>query len=56
MTQPNLSKGELPLYLCADCNEPVFLVKDILYKPCGHTNASVLANIQATLRGTSSVS
>ena len=56
MEQPNLAKGELPLYLCAECNEPVFVVEGIVYKPCGHTNAPVLANMEAVVTGTSSVS
>jgi len=56
LEQPNLAKGELPLYLCAECNEPVFLVEHIVYKPCGHSEAAVLANLEATLRGTSAVS
>jgi hypothetical protein len=55
MDQPNLAKGELPKYLCAQCNEPVFLVQHIVYKPCGHKNAPVLANMEAALRGTSAV-
>jgi len=55
MEQPNLAKGELPKYLCAQCNEPVFLVGGIVYRPCGHKDAQVLANLEAALRGTSSV-
>lgn len=54
-SQPNLSKGDEPLYLCAECNGPVFLVNGIVYKPCGHTEAAVLANLQAILTGTSQV-
>jgi uncharacterized Zn finger protein (UPF0148 family) len=56
MTQPNLAKGEEALYSCAECGEPVFLVDGVVYKPCGHTDAAVLANLQAILRGTSEVS
>jgi len=56
MDQPNLAKGELPHYLCSECNAPVFLVEHIVYKPCGHREASVLANLEAALRGTSAVS
>ena len=55
MEQPNLAKGELPHYLCADCNSPVFLVDQIVYKPCAHKEAAVLANLEAALRGTSAV-
>ena len=55
MDQPNLAKGELPKYLCAQCNEPVFLVQRIVYNHCGHKDAPVLANIEAALRGTSAV-
>ena len=68
MEQPNLAKGELPTclysfnkgeqphFLCSECNAPVFLVEHIVYKPCGHKDAAVLANLEATLRGTSAVS
>jgi hypothetical protein len=55
MSQPNLAKGDEPLYLCAQCNEPVFLVDGVVYKPCAHTDAAVLANLTAILRGTSEV-
>ena len=55
MEQPNLAKGEPPLYLCGQCNEPVFLVNHIVYKPCAHEEAGVLANMEAALRGTSAV-
>ena len=55
MIQPNLEKGEEPLYSCAQCDGPVFLVDDVVYKPCGHTTASVLANLTAILRGQSEV-
>ena len=55
MNQPNLAKGEEPLYLCAECDEPVFLVDSVVYKPCGHTAAPVLANLTAILRGQSEV-
>ena len=55
MTQPNLAKGEEPLYSCVQCNGPVFLVDGIVYKPCAHTAAAVLANLSAILRGTSEV-
>jgi hypothetical protein len=56
MTQPNLAQGEKPLYLCAQCNEPVFLVDGIVYRPCGHNESPVLANLEALVRGASSVS
>ena len=56
MDQPNLAKGEPPVYLCAQCNDPVFLVEGILYRPCGHKDAPVLANLEALVRGTSGVS
>ena len=55
MTQPNLAKGDEPLYLCAECNEPVFLVEGVVYKPCAHTDAAVFANMVAIVRGTSEV-
>jgi hypothetical protein len=55
MSQPNLAKGDEPLYSCAECDGPVFLVDDVVYKPCGHTAAAVLANLSAILRGTSEV-
>jgi len=49
--QPNLAKNEAPLYLCSQCNEPVFLVEGIVYRPCGHKDAPVLANLEATVYG-----
>jgi hypothetical protein len=55
MTQPNLAKGDEPLYSCVECEGPVFLVDDVVYKPCGHTAAAVLANLTAILRGQSEV-
>lgn len=55
MNQPNLAKGEEPLYSCAECDDPVFLVDGAVYKPCGHTQAAVLANLTAILRGQSEV-
>jgi hypothetical protein len=51
MDQPNLAKNEPPLYLCAQCNEPVFFVEGIIYRPCGHEDAPVLANLQAMVYG-----
>lgn len=51
MSQPNLAKGEPPLYTCAQCGEPVFVVNNIVYKPCGHADAAVLANMTAIVRG-----
>jgi hypothetical protein len=55
MSQPNLAKGEEALYSCAECGDPVFLIDSVVYKPCAHTDAAVLANLQAILRGTSEV-
>jgi hypothetical protein len=55
MAQPNLAKGEEALYSCAQCDGTVFLVDGIVYKPCGHTAAAVLANLSAILRGQSEV-
>ena len=55
MEQPNLAKGEEALYSCAECGDPVFLIDNVVYKPCAHTDAAVLANLQAILRGTSEV-
>jgi len=55
MSQPNLAKGEEPLYSCAECGEPVFLVEGVVYKPCGHIEAAVYANMVAIVRGTSEV-
>lgn len=45
------AKGDQSPYLCAECNEPVFVVNGIIYKPCGHTEAAVLANMQAVVYG-----
>ena len=55
MAQPNLAKGEEALYSCAQCDGPVFLVDGVIYKPCEHTTAAVLANLTAILRGQSEV-
>ena len=55
MDQPNLAKGEKPLYLCGQCDEPVFLIDEILYRPCAHNEATVLANLEALVSGSSSV-
>ena len=49
--QPNLAKNEPPLYLCAQCKEPVFFVGGIIYKPCAHAQAEVLANLRAEVYG-----
>ena len=54
MEDINLAKGDIPPYLCSLCNEPVFLIKDRVYKPCAHTDAAVLANISATAYGAGS--
>jgi len=51
MTQPNLAKNEAPLYLCSQCKEAVFLVNGIVYRPCGHKDVPVLANLEATVYG-----
>jgi hypothetical protein len=51
MNQPNIAQGDKPLYLCAQCNEPVFLVDGVIYKPCTHVDAPVLANLEATVYG-----
>lgn len=56
MEQPNLTKGDEPLYVCSKCSEPVFLVNGIVYRPCGHNDVPVFANLQAIVRGTSVVS
>lgn len=51
MDQPNLAKNEAPLYLCSQCNEAVFLVEGIVYRPCGHKDVPVLANLEAMVSG-----
>jgi len=50
-TQPNLAQNEPPLYLCAQCKGAVFLVDGIIYKPCSHAQAEVLANLRAEVYG-----
>jgi hypothetical protein len=55
MDQPNLSKGDEALYSCSECGGPVFLVDSVVYKPCSHMAAAVLANLTAILRGQSEV-
>jgi hypothetical protein len=51
MDQPNLTRGEPPLYTCFECSEPVFVLNKIVYKPCGHKEAGVLANMTAIVSG-----
>lgn len=38
-------------YKCAECAEPVFLIEGKVYKPCGHTDAAVLADLEAVVYG-----
>ena len=54
MENINLAKGDIPLYLCSLCNEPVFFIEPHIYKPCGHKSAPVLANLSATAYGAGS--
>jgi len=51
MDQPRLAKNEAPLYLCSQCKEAVFFVEGIVYRPCGHKDAPVLANLEAKVYG-----
>lgn len=43
--------GDRSPYKCAECTEPVFLIDGIVYKPCGHTEAAVLADLEAIVYG-----
>ena len=50
------AQGDQSPYICAECGEPVLVVKGLasgvkLYKPCGHEDAAVLANMQAVVYG-----
>lgn len=49
------AKGDKPPYLCAECGEPVLVIQGLngtrLYKPCGHADAAVLANLEAIVYG-----
>lgn len=39
-------RGDQSPYLCAECREPVFVLPNgRIYKPCGHDEAEVLANL-----------
>ena len=44
--------GEQPKYLCAACNEAVFVIGEKIYRPCGcPVDTPVLANISAIAYG-----
>lgn len=45
------AQGDQSQYLCAECNEPVFVIEGKIYKPCGHEEAAVLANMEAAVLG-----
>jgi len=42
-------------FQCAKCNAQVFQAALGFDKPCGHSDEPVLANMEATVTGTSSV-
>lgn len=44
-----------PLYTCAECGEPVIVFNGNSFKTCEHTEAAVIANMQAVVRGTGGV-
>lgn len=46
------AQGQKSIYQCGECGEPVIPLKDgKLYKPCGHADATVLANMEAVATG-----
>ena len=45
------AQGDKPVYVCGECNEPVLVVDGDLYRPCGHNEAPVLANLEALVYG-----
>jgi hypothetical protein len=46
------ARGDESPYICGDCGEPIFrLDGERLYRPCGHTEAVVVANIEAIATG-----
>jgi hypothetical protein len=40
-----------PVYTCADCGEAVVIFDGKTFKTCEHTDAAVLANMAAVVRG-----
>ena len=55
VTEFHAAQGDKSLYICAECGEPVLVITGIngnrIYKPCGHTEAAVLANMEAVVYG-----
>ena len=50
------AQGDKSQYVCAECGEPVLVIVGVasgtkIYKPCGHTEAAMLANIDAVVFG-----
>jgi hypothetical protein len=45
------AQGDKPLYVCGECNEPVLVIEGVLYRPCAHAEAPVLANLEALVYG-----
>lgn len=56
MEEFHAAQGDQSPFLCGECNEPVFRLDDgRIYRPCGHEQAVVLANLEATVYGQSKV-
>lgn len=50
------AQGDQSLYLCGECKEPVFILENKkIYRPCGHEDAVVIANLEAVVYGKSKV-
>lgn len=46
------AQGQKSLYQCAECAEPVIPIEGgRLYRPCGHNEAAVVANMEAVAMG-----
>lgn len=50
------AQGDIPGFICSVCNEPVFVFDGKVFRSCEHSDAPVLANIQAICTGDSAVS
>jgi hypothetical protein len=49
------SNSESIVYRCAECDAPVFLIDQVPQKKCDHTDAPVVAQLSAVVRGTGAV-
>ena len=45
-----------PMFQCAECSEPVIVYGGNYFRTCEHTEAAIIANMTAVVRGASWVS